>query len=166
MEALASGDKGAELGLAFDRLHDARREIDDVPMATDASGPNSRDIGGFGVTEQKWERERVWQCMAHCEKWRYTFEELIDARAAALGLDTEHDDQLYTGRPRARKGTTDFKALDGIDIGDLDKWTVISFGRWRRADNIFRQEGRAVIMAVRHKGRSLTSRKKRHLCAM
>ena len=88
---------------------DSKRPVDGRIYASDAAGASTDHHGGFGVCCRTVPPDDVWPHMAAAEKWRYCAEDLLDARATALGMPAD-DGSFYKRRPRHR-ASTDFEMI-------------------------------------------------------
>ena len=100
------------------------------------------------------------------EVWRYDVENLISARRDALSAaeqyatesaviaTKESDDVLLSsldGQPvHSSRRSAAFDRVPSELTHDFAEWTVRVRGRWSRPEDIFRTEGRAVVIAFRH----------------
>ena len=92
--------------------------------------------------------EQVRRAAARGEKWRYHVEDAIAARAHALKLESP---QAEDGKRTVRKGDTNFEQVPSTILGDTGSdWQLRVRGRFAKAEDILRLEGRALIVGVRH----------------
>ena len=132
---------------------DPKRSLASDIYATDASGSSGTDAGGYGVMSRGSEADVVQRLACQAERWRYNVMDAITARCHMLGVEAP---RAY-GTRVARRGESDFLAVTAADVGAFDDWGLKVKGRWRLQDNIMRTEGRAVILAVRHHLRRVSS---------
>ena len=155
---------------------DTRREWDTVVSASDAEGANSTDVGGFGVVEAVWDIETVQHCGSLAEHWRYQVEDAIAARKHALAQELDARvlavaelAELPEVTPAAldldtlRRRTATFSEVPRGAIGDFAQWQLKVRGRWRGDEGILRGEGRALVLALRHRLRAVRARGRRIL---
>ena len=83
---------------------DTKRPFCTEVLATDSSGPDSSDFGGFGVVSKEWPRDTVLRYAQRAEKWRFSALEALDARRAMLlEAGIELPQQLFSDSRRIRR---------------------------------------------------------------
>ena len=78
---------------------------------------------------------------ARAEQWRYQVESAVRARASALAAG----DGRYLDDPHRN-----FEEVDKRMTHPFSSWSIAVRGRWALPEDIFRTEGRAAVLAMRH----------------
>ena len=153
-------------------------ELEWSPTATATDSSDS----GFGVCERLAGVDPVSELGRVSERWRYGVEGACHARAHAFRLlqqsktsdpraDNEKHDSTHNFtacfdpaivQEEAHRAYKTFKEVPA-DMLDPRAWHVIFSGHWLHSENIIRTEGRAYLLGLRHKLRSVCHLFKRHL---
>eukprot|EP00435_Cladocopium_sp_Y103_P063778 s336_g25.t1 len=113
---------------------------------------------GYGVCQRQLPSDLVRGVGSQSERWRFRFEDAVDARAHAAkagGVDKLDKSNLSHLISSSFQDIVDDLSGEGFhevppDILVQSDWNVVWSSPWKRHDNILRTEGLALVWAVEH----------------
>ena len=141
-----------------------------VGWSSDVHASDSSPMG-FGVCQRFIDKEAVRLIGSQSERWRFRFEDAVDARAHAaktLGTDSLEKDSLSRIQPSSLQSIIDDLNQHGFHevpphLMTQGDWTVVQSSPWKFEDNILKTEGLALVWSIEHALRSNRNLGKRML---